>query len=87
MYIAARWEREALFDDGKKELGLDWYQLVSASVVLLFWTSRSARFRLFQEMRMGGMNTRLLARLICAFSCSRVKFVSPSRKRSLSQRS
>ena len=37
-HISARWDIEVLFGDGKEELGLDHYQLMSASAILRFWT-------------------------------------------------
>jgi len=37
-HISARWDIEILFGDGKEELGLDHYQLMSASAILRFWT-------------------------------------------------
>ncbi len=33
-HIAARWDIEVLFGDGKEELGLDQYQLMSASAIV-----------------------------------------------------
>lgn len=38
IHIAARWDIEVLFGDSKEELGLDHYQLMSASAILRFWT-------------------------------------------------
>jgi hypothetical protein len=38
VHISARWDIEVLFGDGKEELGLDHYQLMSASAILRFWT-------------------------------------------------
>ncbi len=38
VHIAARWDIEVLFGDSKEELGLDHYQLMSASAILRFWT-------------------------------------------------
>jgi len=38
VHISARWDIEILFSDGKEELGLDHYQLMSASAILRFWT-------------------------------------------------
>jgi len=37
-HISTRWDIEVLFGDGKEELGLDHYQLMSASAILRFWT-------------------------------------------------
>ncbi len=37
-HISARWDIEVLFGDGKEELGLDHYQVMSASAILRFWT-------------------------------------------------
>jgi len=37
-HISARWDIEVLFGDGKEELGLDHYQLMSTSAILRFWT-------------------------------------------------
>jgi hypothetical protein len=37
-HIATRWEIEILFEDGKEELGLDHYQLMSTTALLRFWT-------------------------------------------------
>ncbi|HEY1349346.1 MAG TPA: hypothetical protein VGF67_06965 [Ktedonobacteraceae bacterium] len=36
--ISARWDIEVLFADGKEELGLDQYQLMSAQALVRFWT-------------------------------------------------
>jgi hypothetical protein len=38
VHISARWDIEVLFGDGKEELGLDHYQLMSVSAILRFWT-------------------------------------------------
>jgi len=37
-HISARWDIEVLFEDGKEELGLDHYQLMSATAIVRFWT-------------------------------------------------
>jgi hypothetical protein len=37
-HIAARWDIEVLFGDGKEELGLHQYQLMSATAIVRFWT-------------------------------------------------
>ena len=37
-HIATRWKIEVLFGDGKEELGLDHYQLMSATAIIRFWT-------------------------------------------------
>lgn len=37
-HISTRWDIEILFGDSKEELGLDHYQLMSASAILRFWT-------------------------------------------------
>jgi len=37
-HISARWEIEVLFGDGKEELGLDHYQVMSSMALLRFWT-------------------------------------------------
>lgn len=37
-HISARWDIEVLFADGKEELGLDQYQLMSAHALVRFWT-------------------------------------------------
>src|SRR5713226_1007851 len=37
-HIATRWKIEVLFGDGKEELGLDHYQLMSVGAIVRFWT-------------------------------------------------
>jgi hypothetical protein len=36
-HISARWDIEVLFGDGKEELGMDHYQLMSATAIVRFW--------------------------------------------------
>lgn len=36
-HLSARWDIEILFADGKEELGLDHYQLMSANALRRFW--------------------------------------------------
>jgi hypothetical protein len=37
-HLAARWDIEVLFGDSKEELGVDHYQVMSATAILRFWT-------------------------------------------------
>jgi len=37
-HLSARWDIEILFADGKEELGLDQYRLMSAHALVRFWT-------------------------------------------------
>jgi hypothetical protein len=48
-HIAARWEIEVFFGDGKEELGLDQYQVMSASALLRFWTLAMLAYVFLEE--------------------------------------
>ncbi len=48
-HIAARWEIEIFFEDGKEELGLDHYQVRSASALLRFWTLAMLAYVFLEE--------------------------------------
>jgi SRSO17 transposase len=48
-HIAARWDSEILFEDGKEELGLDHYQLMSATALLHFWTLAMLAYIFLEE--------------------------------------
>ena len=48
-HIAARWDIEGLFADSKEELGLDHYQLMSASALLRFWTLAMLAYVFLEE--------------------------------------
>ena len=48
-HIAARWNIEVLFGDGKEELGLDHYQLMSATAILRFWTLAMLAYVFLEE--------------------------------------
>ena len=50
-HIAARWDIEALFADGKEELGLDQYQLMGATALVRFWTLAMLAYVLIEEER------------------------------------
>jgi hypothetical protein len=50
-HIAARWDIEVLFGDGKEELGLDQYQLMSASAIVRFWTLAMLAYVFLEEER------------------------------------
>ena len=50
-YIAARWDIEVLFADCKELLGLDQYQLMSATAIERFWTLALAAYLLVDEQR------------------------------------
>jgi DDE superfamily endonuclease len=48
-HISARWEIEVFFGDGKEELGLDQYQVMSASALLRFWTLAMLAYVFLEE--------------------------------------
>jgi DDE superfamily endonuclease len=48
-HIAARWDIEVFFGDSKEELGLDHYQLISASAILRFWTLAMLAYVFLEE--------------------------------------
>lgn len=50
-HIAARWDIEVLFADCKELLGLDQYQLMSATAIERFWTLAMAGYLLLDEQR------------------------------------
>jgi hypothetical protein len=50
-HIAARWDIEVLFGDGKEELGLDQYQLMSALAIVRFWTLAMLAYVFLEEER------------------------------------
>ena len=50
-HIAARWDSEVLFGDGKEELGLDHYQLMSALGIVRFWTLARLSYVFLEEER------------------------------------
>ncbi len=49
LHIAARWDIEVLFGDGKEELGLDQYQLMSAVAIVRFWTLAMLAYVFLEE--------------------------------------
>ena len=49
MHIAAWWDIEVLFGDGKEELGLDQYQLMSAVAIVRFWTLAMLAYVFLEE--------------------------------------
>lgn len=49
--IAARWDIEVLCGDGKEELGLDQYQLMSARAIVRFWTLAMLAYVFLEEER------------------------------------
>ena len=50
-HLAARWDVETLFADTKEELGLDHYQLMSATAIVRFWTLVMAAYVFLDEER------------------------------------
>jgi hypothetical protein len=48
-HISARWDIEVLFGDGKEELGLDHYQLMSAQALVRFWTLAMLAYVFLEE--------------------------------------
>jgi hypothetical protein len=51
VYIATRWQIEVLFGDGKEELGLDHYQLMSTVAIVRFWTLALLAYVFLEEER------------------------------------
>jgi len=49
IHIAARWDIEVLFGDGKEELGLDQYQVMSALAIVRFWTLAMLAYVFLEE--------------------------------------
>jgi hypothetical protein len=50
-HLTARWDIEVLFGDVKELLGLDQYQLMSASAILRFWTLVMVAYTFLDEER------------------------------------
>ncbi len=50
-HIAARWDIEVLFADGKEVLGLDHYQLMSSTAIVRFWTLALAAYAFLEDER------------------------------------
>jgi hypothetical protein len=50
-HISARWDIEVLFADGKEELGLDQYQLMSATALVRFWSLARLSYSFLDEER------------------------------------
>jgi len=50
-HIAARWDIEVLFGDGKEELGLDHYQVMTVTALLRFWTLAMLAYVFLEEER------------------------------------
>ena len=51
IHIAARWDIEVLFGDGKEELGWDQYQVMSAVALVRFWTLAMLAYVFLEEER------------------------------------
>ena len=49
LHIAARWDIEVLFGDGKEELGLDQYQVMGAVALVRFWTLAMLAYVFLEE--------------------------------------
>lgn len=50
-HIQTRWDIEGLFGDTKEELGLDHYQLMSATAIVRFWTLVMTAYAFLDEER------------------------------------
>jgi hypothetical protein len=50
-HIATRWDIEVLFGDSKEELGVDQYQLMSATAIVRFWTLAMLAYVFLEEER------------------------------------
>lgn len=50
-HLVARWDIEVLFGDGKEELGLDHYQVMSATALARFWTLAMLAYVFLEEER------------------------------------
>lgn len=50
-HIAARWDVEVLFADGKELLGLDQYQLMDSRAIVRFWTLALAAYAFLEDER------------------------------------
>ena len=50
-HLAGRWKIEVLFGDGKEELGLDHYQLMSVLAIVRFWTLALLAYVFLEEER------------------------------------
>ena len=50
-HIAARWDIEVLFADGKELLGLDQYQLMDSTAIVRFWTLALAAYAFLDDER------------------------------------
>ena len=50
-HISARWDIEVLFSDGKEELGLDHYQVMSAAALIRFWMLAMLAYVFLEEER------------------------------------
>jgi hypothetical protein len=51
LHLATRWQIEVLFADGKEELGLDHYQLMSVLAIVRFWTLALLAYIFLEEER------------------------------------